>query len=259
MRLPVKTALLLLAAAALSAPARAAMVLEFSQDGVHYSPLSAVNRTLKPGSYFDSFTSPDNPRLTTGPGVSSIAFYYDRVDNRLGLMLVSNTSRKTGGVADGSADFTISNLPSSAKLVRATGADEVTFKKVAHSIVANFDYTNEFDGLMIGNLQAATSFNIQINLTDSVDLQRLQIADPGSGKFFKRLNASEPVYIRGTYAVTAPHGGGTVGIGVTGGGGGGSGGGITSTLVPEPSSAALVALAGLCLAKRTRRAYPAAR
>jgi len=211
-----------------AAPAAdAAPILEYSQDGKHYTDFDAVIGTAKAGSYYDYYNQSGHPAFGTPKATSSAAMYWDDKRDALSLILISGSATGKDG---GQVLYKLSDLPWSTVLTLSDDADEYDYDKGQRVTTPRFNYKSGTDGAIYGGLERSKSWVIKIALSSVKGVKNWRLIDGAAGDDAVDLNMRKTLYIRyagddGADGVTPPPPasnpnttGGNTG-GTTGGGG----------------------------------------
>jgi hypothetical protein len=175
-------------------------VVQYSQDGRHFTTVSLLQTTVSPARYYRYRASTGHPAFGTTSDTATIAMVWDSTDNTLGLMFIS------GGNAtpEGGADITLSGMPRVARMTVADDATEFHYSPRRGKLTGSFHYAASTDGFVLGGLQSS-SFRAALSLSnrENIDEVRLANGDPTAGGSFVAMNLKKPIYFRVQAAVGA--------------------------------------------------------
>jgi len=176
-------------------PAIGAPILEFSQDGNHYSPFDAIEGRAKAVTYYDYHHQSGHPLFGTPKATSTAAMYWDEKRGALSLMIISG-SADPKNKESGQVRYKVDNLPWSTFLALSDDPREYEYDKGQELTTPRFVYKNGTDGAVYGGLEKS-SWVIKVSLSEIKGIKNWRLADPeGSANDFIALNMKKPLYLR---------------------------------------------------------------
>jgi MYXO-CTERM domain-containing protein len=196
---------LLAGCAAWGVAARGVPLLQYSQDGKHYLPLTAINGEERAKSYYNYREKSGHPEFGTVRGTSTVAMYWDDTRDVLSLIAISGSS--SGGKKDkGRVQYTFKGLPFSNYLALSDDPKEFRYEKGDSKATALFAYKNNTDGLIFSGLERAKfAIRLSIKSFSGVKNWRLVDGDPEYGGDFLALDMKKPLYLRTAPVTTGGH------------------------------------------------------